>query len=115
MLVNPTSDLGWEPDADALAEVTEHILESSQLASPECSPVVVTFCTDGSRGSQIALRLARAFPTLQVLNLCGGLIAWYNVGGAVTDFDGVEVERLHPSDEKLGEYITRSNAYETEQ
>lgn len=52
MLQNPYTDAGWEADADALQEVQE--LAQEALDMPTAGrPVVVTFCTDGSRAALV--------------------------------------------------------------
>lgn len=47
-LPNPTAPYGYEADSEGLEEVREAV-QMSLDAPTQARPVVVTFCTDGSR------------------------------------------------------------------
>lgn len=61
MLQNPSTEHGWEPDADALQEVEELVQESLDMPTAG-RPLVVAFCTDGSRSA-----LVRRIPSTMFL------------------------------------------------
>lgn len=55
---NPTAEHGYEADPEGLEEVRD-ALQMSLDAPTEARPVVVTFCTDGSRS--LVVRYAAGF------------------------------------------------------
>lgn len=52
MLQNPNAEYGWEADADALEELQELVQEAHDMPTAG-RPLVVTFCTDGSRAALV--------------------------------------------------------------
>lgn len=66
LLPTRTNDLGFEPDPDALQDVGEAIQEAVDVPTVG-RPVVVTFCTDGSRSAMVRL--------MQVLHAVSCLLA----------------------------------------
>ena len=55
---------------------------------------------------QVALKLLETFPDTTVLNLCGGLIAWYNAGHDL-EIDTGDPSEVYTPPEHLERFITR--------
>jgi hypothetical protein len=56
---------------------------------------------------QVALKLLEHFPAVNVYNLCGGLIAWFNAG---YDLEGSSTEGFHSHIDELEQFINREDA-----
>lgn len=45
---------------------------------------------------------------VEVRNLVGGIVAWYNAGGEVVDGEGNPVEAVHPGQRRCIGFVTRA-------
>jgi len=48
---------------------------------------------------------------LQMFNLCGGIVEWYNRDKKVVNAEGVSVTFLHPGAHRCEQYVTRKNDF----
>lgn len=110
MLKDPSSDCEFAPDTEALQHAMQAIQESMEIF-PRGKPLVVVFCTDGSRSLPVALQLCTEFLDVPIVHLCGGIIAWYNAGEAVEDCEGCPVDSVHTGPSHLVDFIDRPNEF----
>jgi rhodanese-related sulfurtransferase len=78
-------------------------VDSADLALP-ADATVITYCTVGYRSGLAAVELERRLGR-PVLNLTGGIIAWFNAGGEVRDPGGRPADRIHPFDDEWARYV----------
>jgi acyl-CoA thioesterase-1 len=65
---------------------------------------VVTYCTAGYRSGLAAVEIEKRLGR-PVWNLTGGIIEWFNRGGAVFDPAGSPAARIHPYGEEWAKYV----------
>ena len=68
--------------------------------------LLVTYCTAGYRSGLAAVKLSEKLGR-PVLNLNGGLIAWFNSGGVVMDAQGDPTATIHTYSDDWAQYVTR--------
>ncbi|MAE64872.1 MAG: hypothetical protein CMJ18_11440 [Phycisphaeraceae bacterium] len=68
--------------------------------------VVVVYCTAGHRSGLAAVALERRLER-PVHSLDGGMIQWFNEGGAVVTPDGGRADRIHPHSDDWARFIRR--------
>ena len=67
---------------------------------------IIAYCTAGYRSGLAAVKLSKQLGR-PVLNLDGGLIAWFNSGGTVIDAQGNPASRIHTFSDDWAKYVTR--------
>lgn len=100
-----------EREEHELATIPDALwIPPSKIASARLSPpedaLVVTYCTAGYRSGMAAVELSRQLDR-QVLNLEGGIIAWFNSGAEVFDSSGKPASRIHTYSDDWAQYVTR--------
>jgi hypothetical protein len=85
--------------ADSIEERQHVVLVSVQLQSLQAHGNIALVL-------QVVTRLFEHFPNLQMYNLCGGVIAWFNAGLPLQDSVGNSIDALHPLNEHLAQFIT---------
>ncbi|MGE3855212.1 MAG: rhodanese-like domain-containing protein [Planctomycetota bacterium] len=71
--------------------------------------VVVAYCTAGLRSGKAAVQLEQRLGR-KVLNLHGGIVAWFNAGGELRNQAGQPVQTLHPYGEQWGKHVHARSA-----
>ena len=78
-------------------------------AACEGADVVVCVSAVGAEGGIAAPILAEKLEgKVEVRNLVGGIVAWYNAGGEVVDGEGNPVEAVHPGQRRCIGFVTRA-------
>jgi len=73
-----------------------HVAPADVASAPIAAPaesLVVTYCTAGYRSGLAAVALEERLGR-EVVNLHGGIVAWFNAGGEVRDPNGNPVDRI---------------------
>ena len=65
---------------------------------------IVAYCTAGYRSGLAAVELEKRLGR-PVLNLDGGIIAWFNAGGEVRNPSGVAVDEIHPYGDEWARFV----------
>lgn len=95
-------------------------IESHIFSQEGKNVIVVCYDTCGLRGGLVAqmlhedgLDIARngERDDIQVFNLCGGIVEWYNRGNDVVNLSNQPVELLHPGAYRIEEFVTRPNSF----
>eukprot|EP00243_Klebsormidium_subtile_P007600 TRINITY_DN338_c0_g2_i1.p2 TRINITY_DN338_c0_g2~~TRINITY_DN338_c0_g2_i1.p2 ORF type:complete len:164 (-),score=24.18 TRINITY_DN338_c0_g2_i1:284-775(-) len=74
--------------------------------------LVVTYCTVGIRGGNLAKQIKEAHPDLKVKNLEGAIIAWAHASGPLVDASGAPTKTFHPFGPGVIKYTPKENGYE---
>ena len=75
--------------------VDEEARDSLGADEVEASELLIAYASDQPRSCVLAEALKAKFPERpddSIVNLCGGIIEWYNKGGAVLDKDGKDTQ-----------------------
>ncbi|KAK3260214.1 hypothetical protein CYMTET_30813, partial [Cymbomonas tetramitiformis] len=72
--------------------------------------IVVAYDTCGVRGGMGAIALEKTLG-IEVFNLTGGIVQWYNCGLPVHNKDGIQVKTLHPGIKRCLGYISAPNDF----
>ncbi len=83
-------------------------VDTAALDAP-ADATVVTYCTAGKRSGDAAVALAKKHGR-PVLNLDGGIIAWFNAGGGAAGPGGKPVQSIHAYDATWARYVRRREA-----
>jgi hypothetical protein len=93
MLPNPMAEHGWEADPEALEEVRDAVQQALDMPT-QGRPLVVTFCTDGSRSAVVRPSSCGTPSVVPFSDTC----RWYLLCGAllcITKAHDVHLHKLH--------------------
>lgn len=94
--------------------VDEEARDSLGADEVEASELLIAYASDQPRSCVLAEALKAKFPERpddSIVNLCGGIIEWYNKGGAVLDKDGKDTQSVHCGSKGNEKFLERQSNF----
>ena len=99
-------------EEEMIASVTAAIESGDLSAADGCDFIVVMSSVGLESGVAAPLIAEKLGEGVDVFNLCGGIVSWFNHGGEVVDGAGEAVEAVHPGTKRcIGFVLPRKNAF----
>ena len=94
--------------------VDEEARDSLSAEEVEASDLLIAYASDQPRSCVLTEALKAKFPERpddSIVNLCGGIIEWYNKGGRVLDKHGNETQSVHCGSRGNEKFLERQSKF----